>query len=138
MSYIDTSVLISYVNPDDSLHDKAVKLIDGFHEKKLVSDLTIIELYSVFSRTMNLSNIEIEALVKYTLRKTNVEKLSVKWDRIYRRAIKLANELKLKSLDLLHITIASLSNCRFFATFDKDILRKSAIIREKLGLEIVN
>ncbi len=104
--------------------------------KRFVSELTIIELYSVFSRRMRLTNIEVDALVRYTLRKTNVEKLSIKWGKVFKQATRYANELKLKSLDLLHVTTANLSNCRIFIAFDKDILERSVIIKEKLGLEI--
>ncbi len=124
MSYIDTNVLISYINPNDALHSDAVKLLNRISKDKFVSDLTIIELYSVFSRTMNLSDVDIKALVKYTLRRTNVQKMNVKWEKVFRQAKDYANSFKLKSLDLLHLTIAITSNCSYFITFDKDILNK--------------
>jgi len=41
--------LISYINPNDNLHDKAVKLLDEIGNERYVSELTIIKLYSVFS-----------------------------------------------------------------------------------------
>jgi len=69
MSYIDTNVLIAYIDSDDALYNDAVELLSKISGDKYVSDLTIVKLYSVFSRTMNLSDIEINALVKYTLRK---------------------------------------------------------------------
>ena len=69
MSYIDTNILIAYVNSDDALHNDAVELLSKISGDKYVSDLTIVELYSLFSRPMDLSDIEINALVKYTLRK---------------------------------------------------------------------
>jgi len=69
MSYIDTDVLIAYIDSDDALYNDAIELLSKISGDKYVSDLTIVKLYSVFSRTMNLSDIEINALVKYTLRK---------------------------------------------------------------------
>ena len=137
MSYIDTNVLIAYINSDDALHNYAVELLSKISEDKYVSDLTIVELYSVFSRTMDLSDIEINALVKYALRKTNVQKINVKWEKVLRQAKDYANSFKLKSLDLLHLTVAIICNCSFFITFDKDVLKKSKIIEEKTGIKIL-
>ncbi len=84
MSYIDTNVLISYINPNDKLHNNAVELLEGISRDKFVSDLTVVELFNVFSRTMDLSDSEISALVKYTLRKTSVQKISVRWGKVFR------------------------------------------------------
>jgi len=136
MSYIDTNILIAYVNSDDALHNDAVELLSKISGDKYVSDLTIVELYSVFSRTMDLSDIEINALVKYTLRKTGVRRICVKWEKVFKQAKDYANSFKLKSLDLLHLTIAIISDCSFFITFDNDILKKSKIIEEKTGIKI--
>lgn len=38
MRYLDTSVIISAVNPEDPNHERALKLLD--HGRKVASDLT--------------------------------------------------------------------------------------------------
>ncbi|GEM_PF-5878878 len=35
MSYIDTNVLISYINPNDALHGKAVELLEKLGKEKV-------------------------------------------------------------------------------------------------------
>ncbi|MCD6196046.1 MAG: type II toxin-antitoxin system VapC family toxin [Staphylothermus sp.] len=137
MSYVDTNVLIAYINSDDALHNDAVELLDKILRDKYVSDLSIVELYSVFSRTMDLSDIEINALVKYTLRKTSVQRINVKWERVFKQAKEYANIFKLKSLDLLHLMVAIISNCSYFITFDKDILKRSKVIEEETNIKIL-
>ena len=80
MIYVDTNVLIAHINPKDPLHEKALELISKYEKHRLVaSQITTLELYSVFSRTMNLSDVELEALVKYTIRKCNVDVINVDW-----------------------------------------------------------
>ncbi|MET1159475.1 MAG: PIN domain-containing protein [Thermoprotei archaeon] len=138
MIYVDTSVLISYINPEDTLHDKASKYIEKYRTYKLVvSDLTVIELYSVYSRTIDVSDVELNALVRYTLRKIGVEKQVVDWNRVFREAGKYANKLKLKTLDLLHLTIAVTIGCRIFLTFDKDIVNRKEQVYDVLSVEVV-
>jgi predicted nucleic acid-binding protein len=86
---------------------------------------------------MNLSDIELEALVKYTLRKTNVQRIRVKWENVFKKAREYANSSKLKSLDLLHLSVAGIARCKYFITFDKDILNRSEIIKEKTGIKVI-
>ncbi|MCD6301101.1 MAG: type II toxin-antitoxin system VapC family toxin [Staphylothermus sp.] len=136
MSYIDTNVLIAYINPNDALHNSAIELLSKIEGDRYVSDLTIIELYSVFSRAMDLKDIEIDALVKYTIRETGVKRIDIMWKNIFNRAKEYAYALKLKTLDLLHLTIAVVYNCSLFITFDKDIIRKSKIIEGLTGIRI--
>jgi len=52
------------------------------------------------------------------------------------KAFKLAPDLRLKTLDLLHIAACKTIGADFFATLDKDIASKSKEI-EKLGIRVV-
>ena len=52
------------------------------------------------------------------------------------KAFKLAPDLRLKTLDLLHIAACKSIGADFFATFDKDIVSKSKEM-EKLGIRVV-
>ena len=137
MIYIDTNVLVSFINPKDSLHKKAVKLLSKLNET-VISELTIIELYSVYSRTMNLSEEEIEALVEYTLRVTGVLMVKVDWNRLLNKAISYANKLKLKTLDLLHVVSSYLIGSTSIVTFDNNIKKKEDIIRKEFKIKVIS
>ena len=138
MIYLDTNVLIAYINPKDRLHNKALSLISKFNRKKtVISQLVLLELYSVFSRVMNISNIELEALVNYTLRKCNVEVVFVEWNELYNCSLNHANKLKLRTLDLLHVIATYLTGARAIVSFDKDISSKSNIIKRLFEIEVI-
>jgi predicted nucleic acid-binding protein len=138
MIYVDTNVLISYINSTDELHEKALKYVEKYGSYELVvSDLTVVELYSVYSRTMNISDIELDALVRYTLRKTGVVKPRIDWNKVFREASRYANKVKLKTLDLLHLTVAALLGCKLFLTFDKDIINKKDPIYSTLSIKVI-
>ena len=49
---------------------------------------------------------------------------------------RLASELRLRTLDLLHITIAKRLNVDAFLTLDREILKKADIIERKLGIKV--
>ena len=51
-------------------------------------------------------------------------------------AMQLASELRLRTLDLLHITIAKRLNVDAFLTLDREILKKADIIERKLGMKV--
>jgi len=73
MIYVDTNAMVAYINPKDSLHSTAKEYLAMFAGKKLVTSmLSVVELYSVFSRIMKLDDAELEALVEFTLRKCGV------------------------------------------------------------------
>jgi predicted nucleic acid-binding protein len=55
MIYLDTNVIISYVDELDSKHENAKKLFNVLESNRVVSKLTFAELTSVFSRA-NLDN----------------------------------------------------------------------------------
>jgi len=136
--YLDTNILIAYINPKDKLHNRAITLISGYQENEIViSQLVVLELYSVYSRIMNLSDIELEALVSYTIKKCKVKIATINWDELYSQSLSYANKLKLKTLDLLHVVAAYLVGAKTLISFDKDINIKRSIIRDLLGLEVL-
>ena len=139
MIYVDTNVLIAYINPKDKLHENAKALLTRYSRDKLViSQITILELYSVFSRVMSISDVELEALVNYTVKKCNVETITIDWDELYSRSLNYANKLKLKTLDLLHVITAYLVGVKTLISFDKDIASKNDLIRSLLGMEVIS
>jgi len=136
--YLDTNILIAYINPKDKLHNRAISLISRYQESEIViSQLVVLELYSVYSRIMNLSDIELEALVNYTIKKCKVKIATINWDELYSQSPSYANRLKLKTLDLLHVMAAYLVGAKILISFDKDINNKRSTIRDLLGLEVL-
>ncbi len=124
---VDANELVSLINPRDSLHERAYKLLTECNEL-VASKLVVVELYSVYSRTMRLGDVEVEALVRYTLRKAGVR--DVDWNTVLSKASLYANKLKLKTPDLLHVIASHLIGASSMITFDEDIKNKAETIKE--------
>ena len=135
MIYVDTNVLISYINIKDPLHEKAVQVISE-NRSLVTSIISRVELYSVFSRTMEISDLELEALVEYTFEKTGTVLKDLSLEEVFSNATIYANRLKLRTLELLHVVAAYVLGCELFLTFDKNILSRAEIIEDSLGLRI--
>ncbi len=134
MIYLDTNVLISAVDKKDQLHLKALKLLDKYSgSKRIISELTLAELACVYTRAGFEDSL---AYAIATAKSLNAEIIKVDYNMLLRRAFRLSSELKLKTLDLLHIVTAIMVNAEYFATFDKDIIKKRETIK-KYGLVVV-
>ncbi len=129
--YVDTNVIVAFMDLKDPNHERAVKLLK--EGDKVTSHLTVVELTSVYSRA---GLEDPQALAIYSLEESEVELKEVDFNQVLREAFKLANKVKLKTLDLLHISSCLLIGDNEFLTFDNDIARKEAEIRE-LGIEVV-
>ena len=137
MIYLDTNVIVSYVNRRDPLHDRAIGLVEGLRGRGLVaSQLVVVELFSVYSRVLRLSDVELEALVEYSLWVTGVEVRRVDCEKLLLEARLKAGSLRLRTLDLLHVLSASLLGAEGIATFDRDIVSKRDVIGEELHLDV--
>jgi len=131
--YIDTNVVISYVDQLDQNHGKARRLLDTLNGDRVVSELTKVELASVFSRAGFEDPL---ALSLYSIRKVDARIVNVDFNRVLVKAAEISHRLKLRTLDLLHITLASLIGAQKLVTFDRDILSKSNLI-SKFGIEVI-
>jgi predicted nucleic acid-binding protein len=126
--------------------------------------LTLVELYSALSRNIQkyklppgieeIANdrIKLRRTVAYLLQLLSVniflddsELLSLDGLRLFSKfseAISLSIELKLKTLDLIHIAYASKlarqKSIRFFITLDSEIISKKDIILKVTGIKIMN
>ncbi len=128
MIYLDTNVLISAIDDKDLFHSKALELLDKYKKiKRVVSELTLVELASVYSRS-GFEDPLVYALA--TVKSLNVEVIKVDFNEVLKKAFQYSRELKLRTLDLLHVTIAITANTEYFATFDKDIIEKKKLIKE--------
>jgi len=165
MAYLDTSVIVAYCFEGDPHHSKAVKIVEKLKEtnKFFASTLTQVELYSWLSRNIQKYKLPpgIEEILDYEnkLRLTvtyclQILPISIFSDEAkltsignlklfhkFFEAINLAAKLKLRTLDLLHITYATQlakgGYVEFFITFDSDILNRKETIQESTGIKII-
>ncbi|BEP17816.1 PIN domain-containing protein [Pyrofollis japonicus] len=133
MIYVDTNVIISYMDELDPNHSKAVKLLEAVNDKRVVSKLTLVELASVYSR----AGLEAPlSLAIYSIESIGARIGELDFDEVLLQASRLADALKLRTLDLLHIVSCRLLGAERFATFDKDIVAKRELILRELGIRV--
>ena len=167
MSYLDTCVIIAYCIDGDPQHSKAVNVIEKLRQNVngfYASTLTLVELYSVLSRNIQVYKLppgieeltnrrsKLRVTVTYFLQLLSINissdeaKLtdldSLKLFYIFPEAMDLATKLELKTLDLLHMAYASQlakkKLIRFFVTFDSEILDNKEVILKNIGIEVIN
>ncbi|MFP3261202.1 MAG: PIN domain-containing protein [Sulfolobus sp.] len=131
--YIDTNVILSLVEKDAN-YQKALK-IRGFRDL-ITGEITVLELNSFYSRKIK-REIEAKAATKYALTVSNVKVVEIDANKLIKKATELSLILQLKTLDVLQITSALLAGSPFFITFDKDIVKKKELIKEKTSLEVL-
>ncbi|ABL78869.1 type II toxin-antitoxin system VapC family toxin [Thermofilum pendens] len=134
MIYLDTSVIVSYVDEEDPNHGRAVELLGRLMEDRVASQLTLLELAAVYSRA-GLPNPV--SLAVYSLRVVGASLVDVDLNQVSRQALRYAQLLRLRTLDLLHVVAARMLGASAVASFDKEIAERAGAIREALGLEFV-
>jgi len=165
VAYLDTNLLLSYYFENDRNHRHAAEIVESLKQqgkKRYISPLVIVELYAVISRRLEQLRLpppfinldregKIQAVIKDIIQKveaitTNdecrIDQLNqAKAFHIYVKAIKQAGQLKLKTLDLLHIAyalrLAEKNLADTFATLDREITEKKPIL-EHLGIKILS
>ncbi|MEB2836834.1 MAG: type II toxin-antitoxin system VapC family toxin [Desulfurococcales archaeon] len=131
--YLDTSVIISYIDEADANHERALRFLEGLQAELAVSRLTLVELASVYARA---GLEEPEALALYSIRRTGATLWRVDFNEVLAQAYRLAGALRLRSLDLLHVTAAKAIGANAIATLDKDIIAKAERL-EDIGLKVL-
>jgi len=161
--YVDTGILLANVIINDPNHERAQALLKTFKNNEfIVSELSIVEMFSVLSRNLDLIEIRgvdlkespsriIKAIVLLALKKINASvlmqkeklmsyklgKCNLKMHSMYIEAVELSKKIKLKTLDLLHIALAKQLNAEIFLTLDKDILKKASSITKETEIKII-
>ena len=128
MSYVDTSIIIAALDPIDSRNKSAIDILEK-EDYKVISELTIIELASVLSRRREVlsemtgklglsEKLTVLAIIMYLMRRFNLRYRAVETGaetmvlgKMYKpmaESIELSTRLKLKTLDLLHISYIKL------------------------------
>jgi predicted nucleic acid-binding protein len=165
MAYVDTNVLISYYFDEEEFHEVSTRIFNvlkTIQKKIYISPLTLVELYSVIARNLSKYRLpphymvldekrKIHVLVKDILEYSKpilvddesklelLDKSSVFY--IYKKAIDYVTTLKLKSLDLMHITyaieLAKRGLVDTFITLDKELISRRQVL-EGLGLKVMD
>lgn len=162
--YIDTSMLVTVLDKEDPLYDNANKFLLEPTEK-IISPLVITELASVLSRKLKeikfhktlLGEIKkltpfekILFIVSYLLKKFNLKLVSLAKETIthfgvmpavFSTALWLSVDVKLRTLDLLHLAYATLFKRNNYpitaiATLDEDFYNKRREITKATNLTI--
>ncbi|MEM2849023.1 MAG: PIN domain-containing protein [Candidatus Bathyarchaeia archaeon] len=135
MIYVDTSLVISYVDSKDPNHAKAERIVSSINsERKVVSILVLVELASVYSRAGLEKPLE---LTLYSLELISAEVFEIDYNEVLRKAFIITPAFKMRTLDLLHIIACSSIKANKFVTLDQEIISKANIILETLGIKIV-
>lgn len=147
--YVDTSVIVARYKPADPLHREAEKLLQGKGARLYVSPVSLLELYSVLSRVRDelesplLEEPILETLITFIVQDCKLSILSQ--SRIverrlagqtltipleYHLAMRYADRMKLRTLDMLHLAWAHIHGVNRFVTGDEEILERSKTIKE--------
>ena len=133
MNYIDTNMIISFINTRDVNHERAVKALNHADEK-VTSPVVVLELKSVLARTTTLDTYEIEAFVDY-LPEIKIKVPEVDMDKVVSMASEFAVNIRMRTLDILHIAAGVVLEADNFLTFDREFLEKEKEIAN-IGLRV--
>ena len=133
--YIDTSIVIAFMDLKDPNHSSAVRILNGLGGVKIVSDLVFIELISVYARA---GFEDAVARAIYSIETVGAVKRSIDFNKVLRVSAKYGAKLKLRTLDLLHIVSSYLLGADAFITLDRGIIGKSYSIQRLLGIKIIS
>ncbi len=134
MEYIDTSVMLSLIDKKDMKHRIAMDLLNNCN-KPVITEMNIIEAKSVISRSTDLTEIEIDAVIEYIKKILNY--IDIDMEKSMKIAISIVYKIKLKTLDCIHISNAISLNAEKFVTFDRDFKKKESAIKS-FGISIIN
>jgi len=130
--YVDTNVIIAFMDEKDPNHRRAIDLLSKSKDKTS-SFLTLVELASVYSRA-DLENPQ--ALAIYSMEEAGIELSEVDFSDVLKMALGITEKVRLRILDLLHIASCSLLGEKEFLTFDNEILKRRDMIKE-LDIEVI-
>ncbi len=100
----------------------------------VTSQVAILELKSILSRTTALGTDEIEAFVDY-LPEINIEIPEVDMNKVVSNASEIAVNIRMKTLDILHLAAGVVLEADDFVTFDHEFREKEKEI-VNIGLRV--
>jgi len=156
--YLDTNIIIARYKSADPLHKVSDKLLSNEEFDFFISPITLFELYSVISRLrpnlvlpQEAKHASVSTIIRFMIEDCNLKLVSktylittyfmnqkFRMPFEYSMSTILAEKLKLRALDLLHIAYASMlkDKIRIFVTGDDEILERKGVIKEFIGLEV--
>jgi len=154
---VDTSVIIARYKPGDPLYNDSNALFQREY-RFVISPLVLVELYSVFSRIRPyirlpkpLRGAALSSLIRFVVddckltvvynllvARIGEEACRVPLEYIY--AMRLADALRLRALDLLHVAQAALldGEVEALVTGDEEILERRERIEKLTGLSVAS
>ncbi|MEM0227024.1 MAG: type II toxin-antitoxin system VapC family toxin [Thermofilaceae archaeon] len=133
---MDTSVIVAFIDENDANHGKAVEMLNQLEGYwKVTSELVLVELASVFSQAGFSEPVE---LAFYSVRRSGAQRASIDFSRVIRTALLYSRELKLRTLDLLHVASCRTIGATVFATLDRELARRKNAIANLLGIEVLH
>ncbi len=118
MAYLDTNVLLNHYFAEDPNHPYATQLVEALRtrrEEMPVSLLTLVELYAYISRRIGALKLpphyarlsqKATAVVTHIIKHAGAQPVDNTPADLLQKAIQLAHDPRLKTLDLLHIAYA--------------------------------
>jgi hypothetical protein len=103
-------------------------------KERVVSQLTLLELASIYARAEFDKPI---SLAIYSIESFGASIVKTDLNMIIRESLRYVSILRLKTLDLLHITAAKAIGANSVATLDKDIAKKADVIENTTGIKII-
>jgi len=166
MAYLDTNVIIAYGFDGDPNHEKAVSIIEGGRSvgEFYGSTFTLVELFCALYRNIQKYRLppgieqivdersKVRVTVSYLLYNLNIHMFSdesrlmdldnLKSFHVFYEAIHLAQKIKLRTLDMLHLAyanqLAKKNIIDYFITLDSAIVEKKGEIEESIGVKVVS
>ena len=135
INYIDTNLILAVLNENDSNHSKASEALDKMKDM-VTSKVAVLELKSVLSRTTKLSENEIQAYEEY-LQVLNIAVPEVDMDSVFVNAEEIAYKIRMRTLDLLHLSASMVIRANTFVTLDMEFAEKRNEISD-IGLEVIS
>ena len=134
MIYIDTNVIVSYVDEKDLNHDKVVAMSMRLGKEKAVSQLTLLELASIYARAEFEKPIP---LAMYSIKRFDASIVETDLNIIIKESLRYVPTLRLKTLDLLHVATARVIGANSIVTLDRDIAKKADVIKDTIGIKVI-
>jgi predicted nucleic acid-binding protein len=135
MDYVDTNVILSYLNANDTNHSRAINLWNTA-DSKITSIIAVLELRSVLARTTGLTVEETEAYVEY-LPEIGIHVPDIDMNEVLNGAAEIAPGIRMRTLDLLHISACIEMNAGTFITLDYEFVEKRHVLSD-LGISVVS
>ena len=135
MDYVDTNVILAYLNANDTNHSRAINLWNT-SDSKITSIIAVLELRSVLARTTGLTVEETEAYVEY-LPEIGIHVPDIDMNEVLNGAAEIASGIRMRTLDLLHISACIEMSAGRFITLDYEFVEKRHVLSD-LGISVVS